>query len=139
MPALITLTPALAVSGREGYRFCWPLHLRCTWSGLSESRRIERQRLAIRDSVKMSSLAIRRFGDSVIPRISGCQPDRVGARQGTTPELRRTSDTGYTSSLSQANILSSLACYSCSIFRCYSKNLSNKFLSGLICVVKEFP
>ena len=31
------------------------------------------------------------------------------ARQGTTPELRRTSDTGYTSSLSQANILSSSA------------------------------
>ena len=47
-------------------------------AGLSESRRIARQRLAIRDSVKMSDSAIRRFGDSVIPRISGCQPDRAG-------------------------------------------------------------
>ena len=46
--------------------------------GLSESRRIARQRLAIRDSVKMSASAIRRFGDSVIPRIRGCQSDRAG-------------------------------------------------------------
>ena len=46
--------------------------------GLSESRQIARQRLAIRDSVKISALAIRRFGDSVIPRIKGCQPDRAG-------------------------------------------------------------
>ena len=46
--------------------------------GLSESRRIARQRLAIRDSVKISASAIRRFGDSVIPRIKGCQPDRAG-------------------------------------------------------------
>ena len=60
-------------------------------------------------------------------------------RQGTTLELRSTSDTGYTSSLSQANILSSLASYSWSIFLCYRKNQSNKFLSGLLCIIKEFP
>ena len=36
------------------------------------------ERLAIRDSVKMSALAIQRFCDWVIPRISGCQPDRAG-------------------------------------------------------------
>ena len=47
-------------------------------AGLSESRRIARQRLAIRDSVKISASAIRRFGDSVIPRIRGCQSDLAG-------------------------------------------------------------
>ena len=59
-------------------------HCSCTSSlppGLSESRRIARQRLAIRDSVKMSASAIRRFGDSVIPRIRGCQLDLAGPGQ----------------------------------------------------------
>ena len=60
-------------------------------SGLVESRRIARQRLAIRDSVKMSASAasaIRRYGDSVIPRIRGCQPDRAGHNAGATQHKR---------------------------------------------------
>ena len=36
-----------------------------------------KSRLAIRDLVKMSASAIRRLGDSAIPRIRGCQPDRA--------------------------------------------------------------
>ena len=77
----------------------------------------------------LCDLAIQRLGNFKDQRVSTL-PGR--ARPGTTQELRRTSDTGYTSSLSQANILSSSACYSCSIFCCYRKNQSKKFLSGLI-------
>ena len=79
---------------------------RLPWPGLVESRRIARQRPTICDSVKMSASLIRRFGDSVIPRISGCQPDRAGPDQA---QRQSDTDTGCTSSLSQANVLSSLA------------------------------
>ena len=85
---------------------------------MSESRRIARQRLAIRDSVKMSASAIRRFGDSVIPRIRGCQPDR--ARPG------RAQRRSYAAQATQATHLG-------------ATSRSNKFLSGLICIVNGFP
>ena len=39
---------------------------------MSESRQIVLQRLAICDSVRKSASVIRRFGDSLIPRIRGC-------------------------------------------------------------------
>ena len=77
---------------------------------MSESRRIARQRLAIRDSVKMSASTIRRFGDSVIPRISGCQPDRAGPGRAQRRSYAAQA-TQATPSLSQANILSSSACF----------------------------
>ena len=86
--------------------------------GLSESRRIARQRLAIRDSVKMSASAIRRFGDSVIPRIRGCQPDRAGPG--------RAQRRSYAAQATKATHLG-------------ATSRSNKFLSGLICIVKESP
>ena len=99
-------------------------------SGLSESRRIARQHLAIRDSVEMSASAIRRFGDSVIPRIRGCQPDRAGPGAGATPHKR----IGYTSSFSKANILSSSALQTAAAILLLSKHKQgSQQFQGLAC------
>ena len=107
----------------QGKLCCLQLPLCSLPPGLSESRRIARQSLAIRDSVKMSASAIRWFGDSVIPRIRGCQPDR--AEPGWAQ--RRS----YAAQATQATHLGATSRS--------NKNRSNKFLSGLICIVKEFP
>ena len=67
---------------------------------------------------RLSDSAIRRFGDSVIPRIRGCQPDRAGPG--------RAQRRSYAAQATQATHLG-------------ATSRSNKFLSGLICIVKEFP
>ena len=85
--------------------------------------RIARQRLAIRDSVKMSASAIWQFGDSVIPRIKGCQPDLAWPG--------RAQRRSYAARATKATHLGAT-------FRS-NKNRSNEFRSGLICIVKEFP
>ena len=68
-----------------------------THAGSSESRRVARPRDSrLGQNERLGDLANRRFGDSAIRRF--------GARPGTTPEPRRTGDTGCTASSSQANM-----------------------------------
>ena len=74
---------------------CYMLHLGQTKerkpAGLVESRRIAQQRLAIRDSVKMSSSAIRWYGNWVIPRIRGRAQRRSYSAQATLHYPKQTS------------------------------------------------
>ena len=73
------------------------------------------------------------FCDLVIPRISGCQPDLRLAGPG------RAQRRSYTIHIFIIP-LSLLACYSSPYFVATAgENRSNQFLSGLVCIVKEFP